>query len=104
MYFVSLLLEKLRVPSVQIMPAMLRPIYELRTFFAEQRAFAAADKFAAAVDVDDLRRCAAAAAATFVRSGVEAWCTVDCVRRHFLGAAAADAEPVIKALGAATRR
>ena len=40
-------------------------------------------------DVDDLRR--AAAAAAFTLSAV-ACCTVDCVRRHFFGAAAATAE------------
>ena len=52
----------------------------------------------AVVDVDDLRCCAATAAAAFALSGVETWCTVDCVRRHLLGAAAAAvavAEPVI---------
>ena len=42
------------------------------------------------VEVDDpRRRCAL--------SGEEAWCTVDCVRRHFLGA-----EPESEVLAAAT--
>ena len=66
----------------------------LRTLFVEERLFAAA---AAVVDVEDLLRCCATAAAAFL-SWVEAWCTVDCVRRHLLGAAAAAvavAEPVI---------
>ena len=68
----------------------------LRTLFVGERLFAAA----AVVDVDDLLRCCAAtaAAAAAFLSWVEAWCTVDGVRRHLLGAAgaaAAVAEPVI---------